>query len=43
MPCGRYTVGEPEEVAAAVRHFFTAESQLADSQSAPAAPAAGVP
>ena len=43
-PCGRYSISAPEEVAAAVRHFFTTDSQAAESQPAPqAAPEAGVP
>jgi uncharacterized protein len=27
LPCGRYSIAGPEDVAAAVRHFFTVESQ----------------
>jgi uncharacterized sporulation protein YeaH/YhbH (DUF444 family) len=29
-PCGRFSVGGPDDIAGAVRHFFTAEAQSAD-------------
>jgi hypothetical protein len=29
MPCGRYSITGPDDVAAAVRHFFTSEAQAA--------------
>jgi uncharacterized sporulation protein YeaH/YhbH (DUF444 family) len=29
LPCGRYSITGPDDVAAAVRHFFTAEAQSA--------------
>jgi uncharacterized protein len=27
LPCGRFSIGSPDDVAGAVRHFFTAEAQ----------------
>jgi uncharacterized protein len=39
LPCGRYSITGPDDVAAAVRHFFTAEAQAAaQSAGAGAAP-----
>jgi len=39
LPCGRYSITGPDDVAAAVRHFFTAEAQAAgQSANAGAAP-----
>jgi uncharacterized protein len=33
LPCGRYAVAGPDDIPAAVRHFFTIESQAAQAES----------
>jgi len=38
-PCGRFSVGGPDDIAGAVRHFFTAEAH-ASGNADPAGPAA---
>jgi hypothetical protein len=30
-PCGRFSVGGPDDIAGAVRHFFTAEANTSGS------------
>jgi uncharacterized sporulation protein YeaH/YhbH (DUF444 family) len=42
LPSGRFSIAGPDDVAAAVRHFFTAESKLA-AQEAPSGAEAGAP
>jgi uncharacterized protein len=42
LPSGRFSIAGPDDVGAAVRHFFTAESQSA-AQEAPAGASAGAP
>jgi hypothetical protein len=37
-PCGRFSVGGPDDIAGAVRHFFTAEANTSGAE--PAGPAA---
>jgi hypothetical protein len=37
LPCGRYSIAGPEDVSAAVRHFFTLESQAAAPAPSPGA------
>ena len=37
-PCGRFTVGGPDDIAGAVRHFFTAEAHSSESQPAGTTP-----
>jgi uncharacterized sporulation protein YeaH/YhbH (DUF444 family) len=37
-PCGRFSVGSPDDIAGAVRHFFTAEAHAGDADAAGSAP-----
>jgi uncharacterized protein len=37
-PCGRFSVGGPDDIAGAVRHFFTAEANTSGADAAGPAP-----
>lgn len=38
QPCGHFSVGGPDDIAGAVRHFFTAQAQSSESEPAGTAP-----
>jgi hypothetical protein len=37
-PCGRFSVGGPDDIAGAVRHFFTAEAHSSEADTAGTVP-----
>jgi hypothetical protein len=43
LPSGRFTISGPDDVAAAVRHFFTAEARAAAQGAEPAGTPGGTP